>query len=132
MSILRATAERISGSVGAADDFADTLLEQKDEVNRFLRACGNCDEPVPPNPNPSPTDEESKAWQDAHNLKVFAGKATAHHLKAMSHRIRKGRRKGGNPISQSEAESLANSIVSNACQQPLEEISAALLESRQG
>lgn len=130
MSKLREMAMQVSMGADGSDDFADALVETAPEVNKFLASCGNCKEPCPPNPNTSATADEKKAWQDAHNLKTFAGQATEHHKKEMAHHIKKSHRKNKDPISEQEAVKLATTLVNTAKNSSLEDTSAALLDSR--
>ncbi len=131
MSRIKELAARVSRqATGSDDDIASALIEAAPEVNEFLSEdttdCPDC----PPNPRENPTDAESKAWTDAHKLKTFAGQATQHHVKAMSHQIKRRNRKNGTPISRDMAEKTAQTLIDTAKDQSLEDTAAALLESR--
>lgn len=133
LSIATKIDEQVSHSLEdvSSGEFVDTLVQLAPEVNKFLESCGPPSSPVPENPNPSPTAEESKAWTDAWNLKEMAGQANNHHLNVMARHIKKGKRKNGERIKESQAKSLAIALVENAKNQELPEIASAILESRQ-
>ncbi len=130
-SALQTTARSVAANAGDPDEFADLLVELAPEVNDFLDECTPPDD-IPDNPNPAANAAEEKAWVDACSLKSFAGDATIKHVRGMARRIKQKKRRSGSPVSHAEALALAHGLVDHATDTPLEEMAAALLESRQG
>ena len=129
MSALSKFASSISASVEAPDTFSDALQHCSEEVHKFLEYSGEPSEPCPLAPAEFDTPEKQAAWANAHKLKAFAGQATKHHKNKISRQIKRKHRKDGNPISESQADALAESVVSTACNSPLEEMAQAILET---
>lgn len=131
MGILSSLAASISRqATGSDDDFQRALLDNVQDVNKFLdsdsTACPGC----PDNPLSSPSPEQDKAWKDAFKLKTFAGQATKHHVSELGRHIKRGKRKNGNPISQGDAERTAQIVVQTCKSQSQKDTCDALLESR--
>lgn len=132
MSALMASAQAVATNAGVddVDDYAQLLKDQASSVNEFLEHAGAPGEPCPANPDPNASADAQKAWVDAHSLKCFAGQATPRHKEKIAHHIKRQKRRSNKPVSEADAEKLANSLVNQAVTGDQASVAASLLESR--
>lgn len=132
MSALMASARAVAANAGVddVDDYAQLLKDQAHVVDEFLEHAGKPDEECPANPDPTASPEAQKAWEDAHSLKCFANQATPHHKKQIAHQIKRQKRRSHKPVTEAEAERLADAVVNQAVSGDQASVAASLLESR--
>lgn len=92
-----------------------TLIELLPALIQLFQACKR---PVPPNPNPSATAAEQKAYELKYTAVEGYDEETADYERHLLHRTavrcKKQKKKGGNPISRSEAVDIARAALDEA------------------
>jgi hypothetical protein len=133
--------ERLSESTGEPrGTFITILLTLFQELLPKLLTLLPCfnPKPVPVDPVPNPSEARKLAWQNAWRLKGRAeedfDEATndykAHTLRQMSVRIRRAKRKDGEPVTKEESFELAKQALDAARETPHEEMVETILEAQ--